>query len=63
MHALLGKLWYSHRLSVFVWTAEYDLNALHVNAYFFFFLTENKVPVFKIIQIRVDVERALANLG
>ena len=39
---------YFHRLTVFVWTGEKDLNTQPVNAYMFFWKTEKKPPFSKI---------------
>ena len=42
-----GMRSYFHRLTVFVWTGEKDLNTLPVNAYMFFFGKRRKSLLFK----------------
>ena len=43
-----------HRFRVFMWTGENDSNTIHVDAYFFFWKSRKKIPIFENIRIRVD---------
>ena len=49
--ALEGMRSYFHRLTVFVWTGEKDLNTLPVNVYMFFLENGEKASFLKNIRI------------